>query len=683
MFCEKCGSEIKEGAKFCAKCGAKVETARAKEDTVVSSDRPAAEKKTVKQRKTSGKNKKIVFAVTAAVLIVAIAAVGLIGYNIVGLTAKRNKLAEAIDSSKTEEYIARKDSLVGRWKGLGAGEVSEKKNILEELQNVKHDADVFADCKKQLKTMENEKENYKLDTESYLAYTEALENCEKAIEEKRASEAVELFDEAGNALEELIEANEAYISERIKVYEAIDLSEAEEDVKAGYDTNMAAIQKLSETKDYAAYEDAFQKMDEAVYQYIEPKHTLDVTVQQIDASAFPKVKLYLSVKDSDTEAVPENLESSLFYIRKEDANAGFVKQVVSNVNQLNEEEALKIDMVADVSGSMQGTPLNEAKKIMSNFINSVQFDAGDMVELTSFSTGVRLEEEFTGDAGLLIRDINNLYTDDMTSLYDALYTSVERVAAQTGARCVIAFTDGKDNYSNCSMDDVVNIANRYHIPVFIIGIGDVDYSGAASIAEKTGGAFYSVNDVNAMESIYDKIYRMEKELYLMEYEDATGAAINDTANIQVGYRSLEYGGECTYSYTPNTLIRAGSATLYTDGPEAVVEKYMKNFASAVTYSDFSKIEDCLQPGSKIYQSQQKYVQNNISEQLDSYEIVSTDYSNADNCVVTTRETYYVQIKNKPLQLMTQQCQYAVQKFGDNWKMTDFAGKVNVLSRINQ
>ncbi len=108
-------------------------------------------------------------------------------------------------------------------------------------------------------------------------------------------------------------------------------------------------------------------------------------------------------------------------------------------------------MVADVSGSMDGAPLAEAKNIMINFINSVQFDAGDLVELTSFSTGVRLEQEFCDDPNVLTNDINALYTDDMTSLYDALYTAVERVATQTGARCVIAFTDGNDNYSNCTL----------------------------------------------------------------------------------------------------------------------------------------------------------------------------------------------------------------------------------------
>ena len=79
-------------------------------------------------------------------------------------------------------------------------------------------------------------------------------------------------------------------------------------------------------------------------------------------------------------------------------------QIISNkkVSQLNETEALNIEMVADVSGSMKGQPLMEAKNIMSNFVSSVQFAAGDKVELISFSTGVAIEETFSTSSTTLI-----------------------------------------------------------------------------------------------------------------------------------------------------------------------------------------------------------------------------------------------------------------------------------------
>ncbi len=408
---------------------------------------------------------------------------------------------------------------------------------------------------------------------------------------------------------------------------------------------------------------------------------ISITVQQVDASAYPEVKLYLDVVNEDTGEVPADLEQTVFYIGREDANAEYVQQIVTEVTQLNGAEALKVDMVADISGSMDGSPLEDAKTVMSSFINSMQFSAGDEVELTTFSNGVHLVEEFTGDSTAIQNSISGLYTEDMTALYDALYTAVTRVASQNGARCVIAFTDGDDNYSDCTMEDVIEVAQRYHIPVFLIGVGDVDASSMQAIADATGGAYYGVNEISSMQDIYDQIYRMEKELYLVSYTDSTGLEITDTANLQISYESSYYKGECTYSYVPNTLISVDEDPLYTDGPEAVVESYMQDFDDAMTNMDFSYISSYLQYGSPIYNEQISYVQRGISEELDSYEILSTEYESDTSAIVTTRETYYYQTQGGPLKLMTQQCNYRVVYDGNEWLMYEFTD-LDVLWRIN-
>ena len=491
---------------------------------------------------------------------------------------------------------------------------------------------------------------------------------------------INLIPDAISCVEHIMSA----IKDRVSMYQAIDMANAESSEKKAYKENLEKINNLVAAKDknYKAIKKAFSKMDQTVYMYIDPENVLDISIQQVDASDFPKVKLYLNIQDENTGNVPSGLDDTSFYVLKKDATANYVKQKVKAISQLNEQEALKVDMVADVSGSMSGTPLSEAQMCMANFVNSMQFDAGDQVELTSFATGVRLEQEFTGDASSLIDEINDLVTGDMTSLYDALYTAVERVATQSGARCVIAFTDGNDNYSDCSVTDVVNVANRYHVPVFIIGIGSVDTTDLYTITNQTGGEYYNINAVNSMQEIYEKIYRMEKQLYMVEFEDGTGADINDQSDIKTGYKSVKYGGECNYTYTPNVLLSAGSATLYKDGPEAVVEEYLKNFDDAVNHSDFSLISNCLQKGSPIYTEQEKYVQRDISEQLDSYELTDVSYSDENNCVISTRETYYVQVSGEALQLMTQECKYSLVKENGNWFMTSFVD-INVVSRIKQ
>ncbi len=674
MFCSRCGNELPEGAKFCTNCGAHLngENNRPKENSGPKENGGGPKK-----------SARIVIGAAAGVLVVALIC-GVV-YATAGLNSQKKKLEAVIQKAEIEEYNERMDRVAARWDSLGITEVLEKREVLEDLEDIKDDVETFQKCAKEVKTLEDEKEKYHLDDSTYSAYEKILEECGKAVKDKAADEAVSLLEEAEDTLDELIESNDDYIEEMVETYEAADLSEAETEEASVFQEYMDKISKLTEDekRDYQSIKKAFEEMNEVACLYIDPENPLEISIQQVDATEFPKVKLYLNIKDPSTGTVPDDLKNGMFYIKKEDANADYVKQEISTVNQLNELEALYVDMVADVSGSMDGNPLDEAKRIMCNFVNSVQFSAGDMVELTSFATGVRLEQEFCNDAMLLNNRINNLYTGDMTSLYDALYTSVERVASRSGARCVIAFTDGNDNYSSCTRDTVINTAQRYHVPIFIIGIGTSDYSDVSYIAQQTGGAYYNAYDVYSMDSIYEEIYRMEKEMYLIEFEDRTGAEITDLSKIKTGYRSMEYGGECQYSYTPNILLSVSGASIYKDGPKEVVERYLKGFDDAMTMSDFSYISDCLKPGSPIYEEQKAYVQRDIKEQLDSFEIVSVDYSDHNHCVVMTRETYFVQVGDKPLQLMTQECQYAVENDGSGWKLTSFAGEIHVTSRIKQ
>ena len=673
MFCEKCGKKLEDGVKFCPSCGNRIEIPENQTDTV--HEQPEKSKKSRKKSKLP----LVLIAVLAIILIV-----GGILYGTVGLNLQKDKLAVKIKKAGIPQYTEEMNEIVDEWDDFGIFSISDKRNDLHKLKKIVNYLDEYNAAADEYKSMNKEKEQYALDEDSYKEYENALHDCSDAIEQKNPESLINAVEIAKETLKDLKKADDSYVDDRVKMYEGLDLKDAGDDVVSGYKKNLKEIQDLTGKgkKDYKAIKEAFSKMDQIVYQYIEPKNQAVVSIQQIDASEFPTVKLYMSIKDKTTGNVIENLDDAFFYINKQDANAKYVKQVVKSANQLNEKEALKVDMVADVSGSMDGSPLNEAKQVMSDFVGSVQFDAGDLVELTSFSTGVCLEQEFSDDAATLTNDINNLVTGDMTSLYDALYTAVERVAAQNGARCVIAFTDGNDNYSNCTKEDVVNVANRYHVPVFIIGIGSIDYADVNDIATQTGGMYYNVSDVTSMDKIYEEIYQMEKQLYLVEFEDNTGATVGDTANIQAGYHSIDYGGECKYTYTPNVLMSAQSRDIYTDGPQAAVEGYLKNFDSAMNKSDFSLISGYLKNGSPIYTEQEKYVLRDITERLDSYELTDVSYADANNCVISTRETYYVQVKGKPLQLMTQECKYNVENQGDKWQLTSFAD-IKVVSRIKQ
>lgn len=696
MFCTNCGAKLEEGQIFCTKCGKKIKTLPQGETQPVPLEQSDQHSKQQQEPESSlrgrvpsvskkhSKKKAGVVAGIVAVLLIAAGGGTMIGVSL-NQNNKYNKFADEIAAYAIPTYIQREEELAEEWDAVSKLAFSEREEILDEMEMIRQSAKEADEKLKDLRTtldgMLAEKDNYNLSDE-FAGYEDVLGQCDAAIEERDIDLADSLMDDAEESLEDLIRANKDYVTSKLSDYDAIDWSVADVTDKNTYLSETAKISDLLDKEEFGELREVFETLDGICSQYIEPENDLDIVIQQVDASAYPNVRLYMNLTDRYTGEVPENLDEMRFFIRKKDTNGDYVKQVVSKVNQLDELEALNIDMVADVSGSMYGTPLLQAQNVMINFINSVQFAAGDKVELTSFSTGVYLEEEFCDRADILISDINNLQTDDMTSLYDALYTAVTRVASQQGAKCVIAFTDGCDNYSDCTSQDVISIAQRYRVPIFIVGVGGEDYSDISNIALQTGGRYYSVYDIDNMASIYEEIYRQEKEMYLIEFTDTAGNNLSDEVSIIAGYHSAEYGGECYYDFQPNLLISVESANVYTSGPEATVESYLKGFDDAMTEQDFSYISDYLKTDSNIYNSQKEYVKKGFSEKLDSYEIVSVDYMDEENCVVTTRETFYVQKPGEPLQLMTQQCQYKLEKGSDGWKMSDFAGAVNVLSRIN-
>lgn len=106
-----------------------------------------------------------------------------------------------------------------------------------------------------------------------------------------------------------------------------------------------------------------------------------------------------------------------------------------------------------------------------------------------------------------------------------------------------------------------------------------------------------------------------------------------------------------------------------DGPEEIVEQYVQGFVYAMTERNFSYIEDYLEPGSQIYNDQEKYVERGIDESLNFCEIESVNYKDTEHCEVTTYEEIYVKKTDKPEKLVTQRCKYDVVLTGGEWKIS--------------
>lgn len=115
-----------------------------------------------------------------------------------------------------------------------------------------------------------------------------------------------------------------------------------------------------------------------------------------------------------------------------------------------------------------------------------------------------------------------------TALYDALSLANGFFSAQSLAnRSVLLFTDGHDNQSLLSQNEVVSVLKKLDVPIFIVAIADGFIPEAGSqeeplavetlrhIGETTGGQLFVARDANQLPYISRKLALKMRPQYLL------------------------------------------------------------------------------------------------------------------------------------------------------------------------
>lgn len=266
----------------------------------------------------------------------------------------------------------------------------------------------------------------------------------------------------------------------------------------------------------------------------------NVRLVSTDVSEYPVVRAYFRVEQSGGTAI-KGLDKNSFLIRERLQGGEYLSREVRGVS-LMESQGLNIDLVADKSDSISSSDMSKIKRVMIEFVNSLRYEVGDRAEVLAFDDIVQQMCYYTSDSTLLVNGINNMSTDGMTALYDAIHNGVRNASLQGGARCVIAFTDGMDNRSTHTASDVISYANTNQVPVYIIGVGNAvrEYGELRRIAQSTGGRYWYIDDLYDLQEILNQVYSEQKELYMVEY-------VSDADGGQYDFRDLQVrvsGGGC-------------------------------------------------------------------------------------------------------------------------------------------
>ncbi len=356
----------------------------------------------------------------------------------------------------------------------------------------------------------------------------------------------------------------------------------------------------------------------------------NVTIKQYDISQYPHIRLYVDVQDSDGNFV-DNLSADAFYVNEGRTIDGELTRAnLTNAAKLNENAGISISLVADVSGSMDGL-LGYAQNSMLNFLDSVQFEKGDEIEVTQFSDYAQVCVSFTDNETNIRNAIGDMYPMGSTRLYDTLISELGRIQSRNNVKCLIGFTDGYDNLSIYSAEDVVRVALQYNIPVFLVGIGSsVDEYSLSYISDSTGGFYQNISDVSSLEGIYQSIYTEEKDVYLLEYDVTDPDNFDENCYATVSVYTDAGAGECEdiYSFSPddyfalmyNKFLIAG-IDCQTNGERNLLDSGLI-ITTAKAYND----PDCL-----AYQCLQSITNSGVgsnnsneSEMLSDYGVLSVE-----------------------------------------------------------
>lgn len=526
MFCRNCGKQIGDSAVYCPYCGNKqINNEKTDNQQFEENSQPIENQNSAiesnnqseltqnipiesdnKPQKNKNLNKKILIGLSSFLVVLAVLAVILYPKVSQHLLSNKNKEAQI---AEYQEQVT---------------DIIDDYNNCVAKDDEKHDFEIKLD---NFQNIEKEIENYE---QIKTAYNE-LSDCVQAIKERNKTE----------FSEEL---------ERLKAENILYATKDELSLIDEYQTNVNSL--ISDEK-FIDIPTVISDWNDLVSTLNTKKTGITVKIVQEDYSNFPNIKLYLDIVDAQGNVISDIPKDMFFLSEKVNGQDNFIKASIETASQLNEKEALNINLVADTSGSMYGGKLTAAQDIMSDFINSVQFSAGDSVRLTAFESEIYAKTDFLSSAQQLNSVIYSLEAGGGTRLYDTLMRAVQDTNVRDGAKCVIAFTDGMDGESVNSPEQVVNAAKFYGIPIYIVRIGSDLWSEEEQalrlIAEGSGGIFYTSDSFNQhVADIYSQIYRDIKQYYVVEYTTSASSDISSNIEYEIYIRDNENGGYNTGNY---------------------------------------------------------------------------------------------------------------------------------------
>jgi VWFA-related protein len=207
---------------------------------------------------------------------------------------------------------------------------------------------------------------------------------------------------------------------------------------------------------------------------------------------------------------------------------------------------LRVGLVLDVSGSITSRFAFEQEAAIRFFHQVIRLNT-DQAFVMKFNSVPTLTQDFTDDAQLLARGVENLVPGGGTAVYDALYLAATGKLMGTHAdrpvrRIVILISDGEDNQSRVTVPEVIEAARRAEVTIYAISSTNSNIFSRGDklmekFAEETGGRAYFPNKIEDVVRAFNAIQEELRSQYALSYKPANFDADGHYRRINIQSRT--------------------------------------------------------------------------------------------------------------------------------------------------
>jgi VWFA-related protein len=224
------------------------------------------------------------------------------------------------------------------------------------------------------------------------------------------------------------------------------------------------------------------------------------------------VQVTVTVTDATGRFVPK-LPRSAFRVFEDER-----QQTISNF--ASEDVPLELVVAVDVSGSMT-TVMPKVRKAVKDFLAAVPVH--DEVTVVGFNDIVFPASRKSTNLAERSAAVDRLVPWGATRLYDAILQGVDMLGRQAGRRAMVVFSDGEDQGSHVTLEDVERRLEASDVTLYIIAQGrgithDYLRKVMQRLSTPTGGRVFATDNIDRLQDAFADLLEELSNQYLLGYQ---------------------------------------------------------------------------------------------------------------------------------------------------------------------